>query len=84
MKKKILFGITLAFGMIASYNVYMSQEHEKLYNLVLNDIESLADSSEGCISKSGKNNGDCTTDGSKYFCENSEWIHDCVKGEYPR
>lgn len=50
---------------------------------MLSDLESLADSSEGCISKTDKNNGDCTTDGSVYFCENSYWIHDCVKGEYP-
>lgn len=84
MKKKILFSVLLAFGMIAGYNIYMSQECKKLSNLILNDIESLADSSEGCISKTNKNNGDCTTDGSVYFCENSSWIHDCVKGVYPR
>lgn len=84
MKKKILFGIVLIVGTIASYNAYKLQECGKLSNLMLNDIESFADSSEGCISKTNINNGDCTTDGSVYFCENSLWSHDCVRGEYPR
>lgn len=41
-----------------------------------------ASSESGCISKPD-NNGDCTTDGTYYFCENSVWFHDCVKGVYP-
>ncbi len=83
MKKKTLFGIVLVLSIIAIYNIYKSQDCKKISNLMLSDLESLADSSEGCISKTDKNNGDCTTDGSVYFCENSYWIHDCVKGEYP-
>lgn len=83
MKKKTLFSVVLVFSMIASYNICKSEKCNKLSNLILNEVESLADSSEGCISKTGKNNGDCTTDGTVYFCENSFWIDDCVKGEYP-
>ena len=48
----------------------------------LTEREALASSEKGCVSKTDKNNGDCTTDGVSYFCENSFAFHDCVKGEY--
>lgn len=47
------------------------------------NMEALTLSETGCISRAGKNDGDCTTDGSYYFCENSFWFDDCVKGVYP-
>ncbi len=53
-----------------------------LKDLTLTEIEALASSEKGCVSKTDKNNGDCTTDGVSYFCENSFAFHDCVKGEY--
>jgi hypothetical protein len=54
----------------------------------INDLATLfltanASSEIGCISRTNENNGDCTTDGVLYFCENSWMFHDCVKGVYP-
>jgi len=42
-------------------------------------------SKTGCVSRGDENNGDCThatlDDGTKYyFCEDSWFCHDCVKG----
>ncbi len=56
MKKKTLFGIVLVLSIIAIYNICKSQDCKKISNLMLSDLESLADSSEGCISKTDKNN----------------------------
>ena len=84
--KKSIFKMTLvaAFAVVAGYGIYTSIHSETiLSDSSLADVEALAASELGCISRSGKNDGDCTTDGSTYFCENSIAFHDCVKGLYP-
>ena len=86
-KKKVLIGVgaTAFFVVAVMFNVNTSLTTNSNYGLDLafHQVDVLAQSEKGCISKAGKNDGDCTTDGKVYFCENSWWIHDCVKGEYP-
>ena len=86
MNKKILkIVLASAFALVASYSVYTSQQKVELSDLAIVNVEAMASSENGCISKNDKNNGDCTNDdGTTYFCENSTMFHDCVKGEYPR
>ena len=84
--KKTIFKtlLAVAFTMVAGYSVYASQQKVELSDLAMVNVEAMASSENGCISKNDKNNGDCTNDGTTYFCENSMMFHDCVKGEYPR
>lgn len=85
MNKKILkIVFASAFALVASYSVYTSQQKVELSDLAIVNVEAMASSENGCISKNDKNNGDCTNGGTTYFCENSTMFHDCVKGEYPR
>lgn len=81
MKKKF-FVIALAIVGTICIN-YSLNESDLAGDLALNQVEALASSEKGCINKDDKNNGDCTSDGTLYFCENSRYFHDCVKGEYP-
>lgn len=86
MRKKLI-GIlfTVIVITVAGYNVYASSQRSEmtLSDFTLTEVEALTSSERGCISQTGKNNGDCETDGSHYFCANSIWIDDCVKGVYP-
>jgi hypothetical protein len=78
-------GVLIVFAIIlvnVNMNVGKSTDMS-FFNLSTQIQEAMASSEQGCISKTGENNGDCTTDGSYYFCENSFWFHDCVKGQYP-
>lgn len=85
MNKKILkIVFASAFALVASYSVYTLQQKVELSDLAMVNVEALASSEKGCISKNDKNNGDCTNDSRTYFCENSRMFHDCVKGDYPR
>ena len=68
--KKIAF--MAAFAMISSYTIG---------TLLSSDIEANAASDIGGVNRPSHNTGDCTDDGSTYFCENSIIFHDCVKGE---
>lgn len=85
MKKKIVGIIAVvAIAAIAGYNVYSSQNDVKLSDFILSEMEALATSEVGCISRTGQNDGHCTTDGTYYFCENDSWMtkKDCVKKMY--
>ena len=84
MRKLILKAtLVVALAAVAGYGVYTSQRSQtELSDTALASVEALASSEKGCVSRTGANNGDCTTDGSRYFCENSTIFHDCVKGEY--
>lgn len=82
MKKKFL-GFVIITIVIIGVGVSMNESFSR-ESFILKNAEALASSENGCISKSGSNNGDCTTDGTLHFCENSWAFHDCVKGEYPR
>lgn len=83
--KKIFFGGVATLGLVAlaTLNMNLNSQKTDLPSMLLHGVEALASSERGCISRSGANNGDCTTDGTYYFCENSIMFHDCVKGEYP-
>ena len=85
MKKKIFGGIAvLAIAAVAAWNVGVNLNSQKsgLSDVLLANIEALGQSENGCYTRPGDNNGDCTTDGTVYFCENSFWFHDCVKNTY--
>ena len=83
MKRTILkISMVAALAAITGYGIYANQTENTLSDIALANVEALASSELGCISRTGENNGDCTTDGSTYFCENSFWFHDCVKGVY--
>ena len=85
MKKNVLRTIIgVAFAASTVCVVYTNQKSGIILSdiITLNNIEALASSEYGCVNRANKNNGDCTTDGSTYFCENSIIFHDCVKGIY--
>lgn len=83
-KKRISFFIVIATITIAGYNTYISQNEVKLSDFMISEMEALATSEVGCISRTGQNDGHCTTDGTYYFCENDSWLtkKDCVKKMY--
>jgi hypothetical protein len=85
MNKKKIFGFlaVMVIAAVAVWNLSLGLKKSDLSNVSLANIEALASSEKGCISRPNDNDGDCTTDGTFYFCENSWWIDDCVKGEYP-
>lgn len=79
MKQKMLF--TGILGLIIASFVFASSPKEGLnFNLLLENIEALADG-EGCVNKPGQNNGTCVTNGKgEYFCANVvNNVYDCVK-----
>lgn len=78
--KMALCAVSTAFVAVA---VCSNSVEDTSSDLFLVDIEALADSELGCVTRDEDNNGDCTNDGSTYFCENSWVWHDCVKGVYP-
>ena len=80
--KKIVFVAVVALALCNGVKSLQTMNDNILKGLTLTEIEALASSEKGCVSKTDKNNGDCTTDGVSYFCENSFAFHDCVKGEY--
>ena len=80
--KKIVFVAVVALALCNGVKSLQTMNDNLLKDLTLTEIEALASSEKGCVSKTDKNNGDCTTDGVSYFCENSFAVHDCVKGEY--
>ncbi|MBQ7361883.1 MAG: hypothetical protein IJW68_05280 [Bacteroidaceae bacterium] len=80
--KKIVFVAVVALALCNGVKSLQTMNDNLLKDLTLTEIEALASSEKGCVSKTDKNNGDCTTDGVSYFCENSFAFHDCVKGEY--
>jgi hypothetical protein len=84
MKKIILGGIAaVVIAVLAAVNVSLNSQNDNLLSdLALNNVEALASSERGCITRPAEDNGDCTSDGTWYFCENSFWFHDCVKGVY--
>ena len=80
--KNIVFVAVVALALCNGVKSLQTMNDNLLKDLTLTEIEALASSEKGCVSKTDKNNGDCTTDGVSYFCENSFAFHDCVKGEY--
>ncbi|BBD45872.1 Hypothetical protein PEIBARAKI_5865 [Petrimonas sp. IBARAKI] len=82
-KKAILSSIfAIAFLVTAGYGVNLSMNNKANYSyLVLDNVEALAQSEQGCITRPGQNDGHCTTNGTVYFCENAAWFDkkDCVK-----
>ena len=80
--KKIVFVAVVALALCNGVKSLQTMNDNLLKDLTLTEIEALASSEKGCVSKTDKKNGDCTTDGVSYFCENSFAFHDCVKGEY--
>lgn len=80
--KKIVFVAVVALALCNGVKSLQTMNDNLLKDLTLTEIEALASSEKGCVSKTDENNGDCTTDGVSYFCENSFAIDDCVKGEY--
>ena len=85
MKRKLLkLSVVFTAVVLAVCSMNASvQDYCTVFDTGWVDVEALASSEKGCISKSDKNNGNCTTDGTSYFCENSWMFHDCVKGDYP-
>ncbi len=83
-RKKIGFSVLFASATaITAFNLSNSRTSTTDSNDLAFFIQTANASSErGCISRT-KNNGDCTSDGTMYFCENSVWFHDCVRGVYP-
>lgn len=80
--KTIKVALLVAVVAISGYNVYSSCGIGYETEIMLADIDALASSEKGCVNRNNQNNGDCTNDGTSYFCENSIWFHDCVKGMY--
>ncbi len=86
MTRKLLVVIaTVLVTAFASYKVSKSMNNSstELSKITLFNLEALGNSERGCITRGSEDNGDCTSDGTSYFCENSRFFHDCVKGEYP-
>lgn len=82
---KHLKRVLLVTGVVtlSSYGISKSINNDtKLELVALNNVEALAQSESGCINRPDANDGDCTGDGTMYFCENSMMWHDCVKGVY--
>lgn len=63
MKKFIKFAFVAAFAAIAGYGVYTSQKSDSVSDLLLANVEALADGESG--------SGDCDT-----YCQ-SDWRYTC-------
>lgn len=61
MRKFIKLAFVAAFAAIAGYGVYTGQKSDEMSDLLIANVEALADSSEGGASPCGgpKENGEC-------------------------
>ncbi len=71
-------------GFLAGGSLAKGNQHRTMPGVTMAEIEALSSSEKGCVNRPGQNNGHCTTDGTYFFCEDSEpgSLNDCVKGEY--
>lgn len=82
MKKLIFCGLLTAILGTGAFFAAQPLDNVGLSELQLTNIETLASSEKGCRTRPDSNDGNCTTDGTYYFCENSIIFKNCVKGEY--
>lgn len=78
--KKTILGATfiVAFGFVAGYGVYASQQKVEMSDLAMANVEALADY-ESEIEDLIKN---CKWEESSYYNSNSRWKHSMVTLEY--
>ncbi len=91
MKKKFFFKMSLivVFALFVGYNIYASQIDETSFELLLADVEAMADPSEGAgtckwkvIDCPGWGNGDyeaCLTNGDGNVCTCGSVTRECKK-----
>lgn len=82
MKK--IFSVFLIVSGVAVGIACATDGNKTQRSIGMSDVEAIGSSEKGCVNRLGENNGNCTTDGNRYFCENPVWywFNDCVKGVY--